>query len=173
MAKGYKLKDIAPSFKLGKANRLKSRKVIDRIFRKGKSFSLFPFRVYYAPLETAEQPQAPSLPSSIPDQVSQGSSQGSVSRPRSDPGHGSGQTLKAGFGASSRHFKRAVDRNRIKRLAREAYRLQKQGLQDFLEKKGLSLAIFIIYTGKEVPDYQNVREKIGVALQKLVKELGT
>lgn len=79
--------------------------------------------------------------------------------------------LQAGFGASSRNFKKAVDRNRIKRLSREAYRLQKQPLFDRLKEKGLSLAVFFIYTGKELPDYRTVTEKIGVALQKLIREL--
>ncbi len=34
-------------FTLGKNERLKSRKAIDRIFKEGKSFPLYPFRVYY------------------------------------------------------------------------------------------------------------------------------
>ena len=79
--------------------------------------------------------------------------------------------LQAGFGASSRHFKKAVDRNRIKRLSREAYRLQKRHLIQRLESKGLYLALFFIYTGKELPDYPTVSQKIGVILQKLIKEI--
>ena len=80
--------------------------------------------------------------------------------------------LQAGFGATTRNFKKAVDRNRIKRLSREAYRLQKQTLYDHLMEKNRSLAVFFIYTGKELPDYGTVTEKIGVALQKLMKETG-
>jgi ribonuclease P protein component len=80
--------------------------------------------------------------------------------------------LQAGFGASTRNFKKAVDRNRIKRLSREAYRLQKQTLYDHLVEKNRCLAVFFIYTGKELPDYGTVTEKIGVALQKLIKETG-
>jgi ribonuclease P protein component len=79
--------------------------------------------------------------------------------------------LQAGFGASSRHFKKAVDRNRIKRLSREAYRLQKQLLFQRLHEKGRCMAVFFIYTGKELPEYAIVSEKIGVALQKLIKEI--
>ena len=79
--------------------------------------------------------------------------------------------LQAGFGVSSRHFKRAVDRNRIKRLAREAYRLQKQGLLERLMEKECRMAVFFIYTGKELPDFATVTRQIGVALQKLTKEV--
>jgi len=79
--------------------------------------------------------------------------------------------VQAGFGAASRHFKKAVDRNRIKRLSREAYRLQKHPLLQRLEEKRFSLAVFFIYTGKELPDYATVTDKISVALQKLIKEI--
>jgi ribonuclease P protein component len=75
--------------------------------------------------------------------------------------------LQAGFSASSRHFKKSVDRNRIKRLMREAYRLQKAPLHEKLQAKQQQLALFFIYTGRELPDYNTMFEKIGVALNKL------
>jgi ribonuclease P protein component len=79
--------------------------------------------------------------------------------------------LQAGFGVSSRHFKKAVDRNRIKRLSREAYRLQKGPLLQGLREKERFMAVFFIYTGKDLPDYATVNQRIGVALQKLIKEI--
>jgi len=83
------------------------------------------------------------------------------------------QSLQAGFGAARRNFKRAVDRNRIKRLTREAYRLRKEPLTLLLQERGMALSLFFIYTGKELPDQQLVSGKIAVALEKLMKEIGS
>ncbi|AEW02823.1 ribonuclease P [Niastella koreensis] len=77
--------------------------------------------------------------------------------------------LQAGFSVSSRNFKRAVDRNRIKRLIREAYRLQKLPLEQALQTKEQQLALFLIYTGKELPAYALVKEKVEVVLKKLLQ----
>lgn len=79
--------------------------------------------------------------------------------------------LQAGFSASSRSFKKAVDRNRIKRMMREAYRLQKNGLRDLLAAKQIQLAVFFIYTGREMPSYRTLHEKMGVILRKLQKQV--
>jgi ribonuclease P protein component len=88
---------------LGKEDRLKSRKSIDLLFKKGKSFSHFPFKVFW--MQAAGD-----------------------------------HVLQAAFSVSSRNFKKATDRNRIKRLMREAYRLQKNTLSEALktgQKKSL------------------------------------
>lgn len=70
---------------------------------------------------------------------------------------------------SAKNFKKAVDRNRIKRLLREAYRLRKLSLQEKMQTKEMQLCIFINYTGKELPDFILVKEKVAVALNKLSK----
>lgn len=79
--------------------------------------------------------------------------------------------MQCGVGVSSKNFKKAVDRNRIKRLMRESYRLQKIFLQDSLKGKDLQLALFLIYTGKELPEYKMVSDKIELILNRLVKSV--
>ena len=158
-----------------KAEKLKSRKRIEWVFKEGKSFSVFPFKVFYLlgrPAATPPAASTPSLPSDRRRPTALGASPTSPTLP--PPGPAAPRMpapLQAGFGAGSRHFKKAVDRNRIKRLSREAYRLQKQPLMDLLAEKGRSMALFFIYTGKELPDHITVKAKIGVALQKLIKEV--
>lgn len=83
------------------------------------------------------------------------------------PGHASGSSLQFGAGVGSKNFKKAADRNRIKRMTREAWRLQKTALQEELEKQSKELVVFIIYTGKELPLYRDVYEKSGKILEKL------
>jgi ribonuclease P protein component len=77
--------------------------------------------------------------------------------------------LQFGAGVSGKNFKRAVDRNRIKRLTREAYRLQKIQLQEILRQKKLQLNLFFIYTGKELPPFSIMKEKVNVILNKMIK----
>lgn len=74
--------------------------------------------------------------------------------------------LQFGVGVSTRNFKKAVHRNRIKRLLREAYRLQKNNLKEKVTNRKIRLNLFIIYTGRELPAYELVYEKVAVALQK-------
>lgn len=78
--------------------------------------------------------------------------------------------LQMGVAVSTRNFKKAVDRNRIKRLIREAYRLQKNELKNSLEQQQRGLSLFIIYTGKALPDYALVFEKTGKLLDALMKK---
>ncbi len=75
--------------------------------------------------------------------------------------------LQCGVGVSSKNFKKSVERNKIKRLMREAYRLQKSLLADCIKEKNYSLNMFVIYTGKELPVYADVHDKMKKILDKL------
>jgi ribonuclease P protein component len=123
---------ISTRFTLGKHERLKSRKLLEQLFREGKSFFVHPFKVYYQPLPLE-----------------------------------STASLQAAFGVSARVFKKAVDRNRIKRLMREAYRLRKPELATAITNSNKKLAIFFLYVGKELPKFEVVKDKMEVILKKL------
>jgi ribonuclease P protein component len=121
---------VAKHFTLGKNERLKSRKLIEQLFREGQRFSVAPFRIFYLPVKSANA------------------------------------SLQFGVGVSTKNFKKAVDRNRVKRLTREAYRLQKIALQEKIKTKNIQLNIFFIYTAKELPEYEEVYKKVAVILKK-------
>ncbi len=64
-----------------------------------------------------------------------------------------------------RLFKRAVDRNRLKRLIREAYRKNKHSLYDQLNDK--KILVMFIFTSRTILEYKEIEEKMIVALQRL------
>jgi len=71
---------------------------------------------------------------------------------------------------SSRNFRNAVDRNRIRRIIREAYRKNKQILYDSITQPSMKMAFVIIYTGKYIIPYSEAEAKIILILQRLVEE---
>jgi ribonuclease P protein component len=131
---------VRKQFTLGKEERLKSRKQIEKLFAEGKSFVVNPFRVYF--IVSDESPMVKGV-----------------------------SGLQFGVGISSKNFKRAVDRNRIKRLTREAWRLQKNELKELIKTHSKQLNVFFIYTGKEIPDFTTVKNKVAVALKKLADKI--
>jgi ribonuclease P protein component len=115
-----------------KKEKLKSKKLIDQLFKEGQSVSAFPLRLVYLPTEFDEDIFA-----------------------------------KTGVSVSKRHFKKAVDRNRIKRLLREAYRLHKA---EFFNNLPTQYAFMILYIGKAKPSFAEVENKMNVLFRKFLKK---
>ena len=133
---------MAKAFSLGRNERLKSRKQIEQLFKEGKKISVFPLHIYYHFTRlTSNDSSNESLRARI--------------------------STRIGVGASAKNFKKAVDRNRIKRLIRESYRLQKPNFNDTIKASKQQLNVFIVYTGKELPDYKLVCDRVAIALQKI------
>jgi ribonuclease P protein component len=78
-------------------------------------------------------------------------------------------TVQVGVTAAKKNFKKAVDRNRIKRLLREAYRLQKNDLLDTLKQKGLSAEVFFMYTDKTIASFDTIKEAVNKSLTRIQK----
>jgi ribonuclease P protein component len=74
---------------------------------------------------------------------------------------------QASFTVPKKFFKHAVDRNRIKRLMREAYRLNKNTLFEKLVIQKQQMALMIVYKGKELPNHELATKSVVACLNKL------
>ncbi len=117
---------------LGKEERLKSRKLIGRLYTEGISVKAYPLRLVFLQTEHT---------SDFPAQV--------------------------GVSVPKRNFKRAVDRNRIKRLLRESYRLNKNIVYSQLDKP---YVFMISYLAKDEMTYKDIEEKMIKLLSKFIEK---
>jgi len=76
--------------------------------------------------------------------------------------------MQCAFSVSKRHFKKAVDRNRIKRLLRESYRKIKPTLYQNLSQPYMGM---ILFNGKEIPSQENTDKSVAILLKKWLKSL--
>ncbi len=66
-----------------------------------------------------------------------------------------------------RNFKKAVDRNHIKRYTREAWRKNNQMLKNELFATNTCLEVGLVYVGKGLPELKEAEAKIILILQRL------
>ena len=122
-------------YTLGKEERLKSKKLIEKLYKDGKSVKSFPLRLVYVQTDHT---------SSFPAQM--------------------------GVSVAKRNFKLAVKRNRIKRLMKECYRLQKNIVYNQLD---MPYVFMISYIGKEEITYDELFGKMTLLLKKFISEINT
>ncbi|HLO53599.1 MAG TPA: ribonuclease P protein component [Saprospiraceae bacterium] len=111
--------------------RLKSKKIIDKLFQEGKSYFSYPIKLVYLPLKDK------------------------------DGEYGMQYTVSV----SKRIFKKAVDRNRVKRQMREAIRLNLSAVKAV--ESSSFLAMMFIYVGKEKLEYGTIENGIKKLTPKL------
>lgn len=79
--------------------------------------------------------------------------------------------LKVAFAVSKRNFRKAVARNKVRRLMKESYRIQQQILTQELKETQKSIQIFFLFTIKEIIEFSEMSTKMNDALIKLKVKL--
>jgi ribonuclease P protein component len=85
--------------------------------------------------------------------------------------HNAQYHVQAAFSVPKRNFKRAHDRNLIRRKIRECYRYQKNKLYGFFEFYERGIAMIIVYIGKEEPEFHQLETAMGKVINKLGEEI--
>ncbi|MDR1792740.1 MAG: ribonuclease P protein component [Bacteroidales bacterium] len=81
------------------------------------------------------------------------------------------QKVRIAISAPKKYFKRAVDRNRIKRLTREIFRLNKHILYQQDKFKNYQLDIFFIYSEEVLLSFDVLQKKMLTLLNKLSTDI--
>lgn len=123
---------------LGSAERLKSRKLISKLFREGAAVNAYPLRFVWLETEYSEGRSPVQMAPSVP----------------------------------KRKFKRAVDRNRLKRQIREAYRMRKPEVYDTLSDDR-NFVLMVLYIANEKLPYQRIAKAMAKGLRNWQRSLTT
>lgn len=79
--------------------------------------------------------------------------------------------FKLVFSAPKRTFRNAYQRNRIKRIMKEAVRINKHPLETYLNNKQQQLSFFLIYSTKEELSFESLQKRTIKLFDKIIKQL--
>ena len=71
------------------------------------------------------------------------------------------------FTVPKRTFKRAVDRNLIRRRIREAYRMGKPRLYSALESRGIRITLVLIYVNHDIASFETIEKAVNTVIERL------
>jgi ribonuclease P protein component len=155
--------------------RLKSEKIITQLFRKGNSFACYPLRLVYAEIPPVEISDSKFQISTVETDLD--TQKGPLSiKPILADSDADLSPIEFALSVPKKAFKRAVDRNILRRRIREAYRLNKIELYKFLKDNKLHgdkrFAFMVLYTAKEELPYSEIEKGIKKMIRKFKEELG-
>ena len=161
-----------------KSERLCTFRLKELLFNQGQGFFVYPFRIVYHGLNNPNleplffkqdglvyEGLAEHLPKPFADQ--------NPSWPyrKLPPSALFTHTVKIMVTVSKKNYKKATDRNLIKRRIKEAWRKNKEVFYTFLEDRKIKCLLAFVYTSSEILPYKEIESKIILTLQKLKEEL--
>ena len=82
-------------------------------------------------------------------------------------------TVRVLVSVSKKRFHHAVNRNRVKRLMREAWRKNKAVLYEICERDNISVDVALVYTATVIHTYEEMYAKTKKAVNELINKYGS
>ena len=154
-----------------KRERIVSQKLIDELFTSGQSHSLtaFPLRAVYL---LRQRPAKVIAITSNLESPAESVANNLVRQNPCESGTNQEPAVQLLLSVPKRRFKHAVDRNRLKRQLREAYRLHKQLLISVVPK-GMSLALSFIWLSDSHRPTADVESRVVSLLQRIAEKINS